>query len=51
MDQPINTINYFIAGYVVIFGILLIYISSLIIRWRNLKKDEEILNDLDSSKK
>lgn len=50
MDQPIDTVNYFIAGYSVIFGILIIYIASLVLRWRNLKKEEEILKDLDSSK-
>ncbi len=50
MDQPIDTVNYFIAGYSVIFGILIIYIASLILRWRNLKKEEDILKDIEPSK-
>jgi len=48
MDQPLNTVNYFIGGYAVIFGIIFIYIGSLILRWRNLRKEEEILKDLDN---
>ena len=45
MDQPLNTINYFIAGYAVIFGSIGIYLASLVIRWKNLKRDEEILHE------
>jgi hypothetical protein len=45
MDSTINTVNYFIAGYVVIFGSILFYILSLIIRWNNLKKDLDVLSE------
>lgn len=45
MEQPLNTINYFIAGYAVIFGSIGIYLASLALRWRNLKRDEEILTE------
>lgn len=45
MVEPLNTVGYFIAGYSVIFGIILIYVVSLIIRWQNLRKEEEILTD------
>jgi hypothetical protein len=47
MDQPANTISYFIAGYGFIFGVMIFYLASLIIRWRNLKEDEALLNELD----
>lgn len=47
MDTPANTISYFIAGYVVIFGVLIFYLASLIIRWRNLKQDENLLSELE----
>ena len=47
MDTPANTLSYFIAGYAVIFGVLLIYLVSLIIRWGNLRRDEKMLLELD----
>jgi hypothetical protein len=47
MDAPANTLTYMIAGYSIIFSIMAIYLVSLIIRWRNLRKDEELLKDLD----
>jgi hypothetical protein len=45
MEETLNTINYALAGFVVIFGSILGYIVSLFIRFNNLKKDEEILTD------
>ncbi len=47
MDQPANTVSYFIAGYGVIFGVMIFYLASLIIRWRNLRQDEALLEELD----
>jgi len=47
MDTPAQTLNYFIAGYAVIFGVLLIYLISLAIRWSRLHKDEKMLAELD----
>ena len=43
MDAPANTWNYFYAGYTVIFFVLGIYLTSLAIRWRNLKLDMQEL--------
>ncbi len=45
MESAINTVNYFIAGYVVIFGSLIGYVVSLIVRWKNLREEEEILTE------
>lgn len=45
MNSTINTVNYFIAGYVIIFGSIIGYVVSLIIRWKNLKEEESILKD------
>jgi hypothetical protein len=45
MESTINTVNYFIAGYVVIFGSIIGYVVSLIVRWKNLKEEEKILRD------
>jgi hypothetical protein len=35
-----------IAGYVVIFGVMLVYLASLVLRNRNLRQDLEVLEDL-----
>jgi len=47
MEETLNTINYALAGFVVIFGAILGYIVSLYVRFKNLKKDEAVLTDLD----
>lgn len=47
MDEMANTVNYFIAGYTVIFVVLAFYLGSLIVRWKNLVRDEETLSELD----
>lgn len=46
MDGPANTIVYFIAGYGIIFSVLIVYLVSLVVRWRNLRQDEETLREL-----
>ena len=35
--------NYMIAGYTVILTVLAIYLISLLVRWRNLKRDFQTL--------
>ena len=47
-DAPANTTTYMIAGYTVIFGIMLIYLISLIVRRRNLQQDAEMLESLEN---
>lgn len=46
-DAPANTTTYMIAGYVVIFGVMLIYLISLYLRQRNLRQDLELLEEMD----
>lgn len=48
MDQPANTVSYFVAGYVVIFGAMIAYLVSLVVRWRNLRQDEEVLQQIEA---
>lgn len=43
---PANTTAYMIAGYAVIFGVMALYLISVIVRFRNLKQELEILQDL-----
>jgi len=45
-DGPAQTTSYMIAGYVVIFGVMALYLASLIIRRRNLTEDLRILEDI-----
>lgn len=47
MEEPANTLSYMIAGYGIIFGVMLAYWASLVIRWRNLRQDEEMLEEMD----
>lgn len=45
---PAETTAYMIAGYAVIFGVMLIYLASLAIRRRNLEQDLEVLEELEA---
>lgn len=45
--RPADTTSYMIAGYAVIFGVMLLYVLSLVVRTRNLEKDLEVLAELD----
>ena len=44
---PAETTGYMILGFSVIFGSMLLYLLSLMSRWKNLRKDEELLEDLE----
>ena len=47
LEAPPNTSSYMIAGYAVAFGVMLIYVVSLFIRSRNLKRDLSTLEEMD----
>lgn len=46
MEGPANTLSYMLAGYGIIFGVIIVYVASLFIRARNLRQDEEILEKM-----
>ncbi len=46
-EMPPDTTGYMIGGYVVFFGVLAIYLISLIVRWVNLKRDLHTLDELE----
>ena len=46
MNNPADTINYMLAGYAVIFGVMAVYIISLVVRWRRLMREQGALQDL-----
>lgn len=45
---PAETTAYMIAGYAVIFGVMLLYLVSLAIRRRNLLQDMQTLEELQA---
>jgi len=45
-EGPADTTSYMIAGYAIIFGVMLIYLISLLVRQRNLQKDLDVLEDI-----
>jgi hypothetical protein len=46
MLNEIVSKNYMISGYAVFITMLAIYIVSLLVRWRNLKRDINTLKDI-----
>ena len=47
---PPETTNYMIAGYIVIFSVMVIYIASLFLRRRQLEQDIKILEEMEDQK-
>ena len=48
---PIETTNYMIFGYAVIFGVMALYLISFFLRHRNLQRDLEMLEELENKQK
>jgi hypothetical protein len=46
MNVP-DTTTYFVAGYAVMLVGMAVYLVSLVLRFRNLRQDEQMLEDLD----
>ncbi len=46
--EPAQTTNYMILGLSVIVGVMLIFVGSLVVRFRNLYQDLEVLKDIDA---
>jgi hypothetical protein len=44
---PVDTSSYYIAGYVVFFTVMTLYLTSLLIRDRNLRREFELLVSLE----
>jgi len=49
MEAPADTIGYMVAGFVVIFGIIGLYLVSLYVRSRSLRREEELLLELEKA--
>jgi len=46
-NGPAETTGFMILGYAVIFGVLLLHVASLALRKRNLRRDYDLLKELD----
>ncbi len=46
-QAPAETTNYMVAGYAVIFSVMLLYVISLVLRRRNLQRDMAMLKELE----
>jgi hypothetical protein len=50
-QAPAETTNYMIAGYGVIFGVMFLYIISLVLRARSLERVTQLLTELEKKEK
>jgi hypothetical protein len=50
LETPPDTSQYMIAGYAIAFGVMFIYVASLFIRYRNLKRDMSMFEEMDQDK-
>jgi len=50
LETPPDTSQYMVAGYAIAFGVMLLYVASLVIRSRNLNRDMSMLEEMDKNK-
>jgi hypothetical protein len=50
LETPPDTSQYMVAGYAISFGVMILYVVSLFIRSRNLKRDMSMLEEMDKDK-
>ncbi len=50
LETPPDTSGYMVAGYAIAFGVMLLYVVSLVVRFRGLQQDLSTLEDLDETK-
>jgi hypothetical protein len=43
-----DTTGYMIAGYAILFGVMFIYLLSYFMRFKNLKADLDVLQEIES---
>lgn len=47
-EAPAETFGYMLFGYAVILGTMALFVVSLISRFRNLRRDLEVLDEVES---
>ena len=50
MDSTPDTLGYMIGGYVIFAVVMVSYIASLISRWNALKREKQMLDELENKK-
>ncbi len=51
LHAPAETTRYMVAGYAVIFSVMLLYILSMVVRRRKLERDIALLNEMEQEQK
>jgi hypothetical protein len=51
MDTTPNTVNFMVLGFAVIYGVIAVYLVSLMVRFRSLRQDEITLDELEKDQK
>jgi hypothetical protein len=51
LDAIPNTTRYMVAGYAVFFIVTSLYVLSLFLRWRNLRQESEMMEDIEREAK
>ena len=47
LQAPSETFNYMVLGYAFILGVLSLYLISIVIRFRNLRNEFELLKEVE----
>jgi hypothetical protein len=50
LQAPADTMNFMLLGFAVIFGTMGLFVLSLVMRFRSLKQDLEVLEEIEASK-
>jgi hypothetical protein len=48
MNPTPDTFNYMVGGYIVFAVVMSIYIYSLVSRWSNLKREQQMLGEIET---
>ena len=49
MNATPDTLNYMVGGYIVFAVVMSVYVFSLISRWNNLKREKQILDEIEKN--
>ena len=49
MDATPDTFNYMVSGYVIFAVVMLVYLGSLVSRWNNLKREKQMLDEIEKN--
>ena len=50
-ETPISTFNFMLLGFGVILGIMTLFLISLVARFRNLRRDLELLQEIETDER